>query len=322
MIESIERSALLGAQHPVALFSNGLGDHLLSLPALRAISRLFPRVLTLVCQPGARRLFFSDISLRAVCESGMRIDSGARNFDAYLVSQEVKECDLLISCNPWHSVAVDRLLQLLSPGSSIGFFPAFRVCIPLDYGKHAADLAFDIPKYVDPSLDIAEFSAPPAIVRGADALANSICKLLPSSVRILIVHTETKPEKMWPADRFVHTLDAFLGRHGDFVAVVIDFEDRQLDTGRFASRVYPCPGLSLEVKFEIIRRAHLFLGIDSCMLHAADLFRISGVGLFASTNCHEFGFRFSRHVHVVGKPDMGSIEETHVIDALERLLGD
>jgi hypothetical protein len=232
----------------------------------------------------------------------------------------VKGCDLLISFNPWHSPAVDHLLEYLSPISSVGFFRGFRICLPLDYGKHAADLAFDVPKYFDSTLEIEDFSGPPAIVLGADALVDSIIRMLPASVRTLVVHTETKPQKMWPGDRSVHTIDTFLERHREFVALVLGNEDQQLDSGHWGNRVIPCAGLSIEAAFALIKRADLFLGVDSCMLHAADLFRIPGVGLFGTTNCHEFGFRFSRHFHVVGNAGMESIQETNVVTALEGLL--
>src|ERR1043165_186560 len=101
-MESLKRSHLLRAHHPVVFFSNGLGDHLLSLPAIRALCQLFPDALTLVCQQRARSLFFSDLSFRRVYGGELHASS-ARLFDPRAVYQEIRECDLLISLNPWHS---------------------------------------------------------------------------------------------------------------------------------------------------------------------------------------------------------------------------
>ena len=57
---------LASAERPVALFCNGLGDHLLTLPAIRAMAHIFPGRLRLACLPGSRELFYSDLPLGPV----------------------------------------------------------------------------------------------------------------------------------------------------------------------------------------------------------------------------------------------------------------
>jgi len=66
----------------------------------------------------------------------------------------------------------------------------------------------------------------------------------------------------------------------------------------------------------IVEEADLFLGVDSCMLHVADLNRIPGVGLFGPTSAKTFGFRFSEHKHIDGNGRMSHISEEAVIRAL------
>jgi hypothetical protein len=65
------------------------------------------------------------------------------------------------------------------------------------------------------------------------------------------------------------------------------------------------------------------------MLHAADLYRIPGVGLFGTgkiksgtTNFkyRQWGFRFSRHRHVWDPRGMEHIREETVLHELESLL--
>src|SRR6266516_2903876 len=112
---------MIEALQPVAIFGNGLGDHLLILPALRALAELFRGRLTLVCMPGARNSFFSDLPLRSVCEAHMNKVNGGRVFDAQAVATAVGTTDLLLSLNPWHSSSMSRLLELLTPRHSIGF---------------------------------------------------------------------------------------------------------------------------------------------------------------------------------------------------------
>lgn len=309
---------MLDVDDPVVFFNNGLGDHFLNLPALRATASLFPGRLTLICGAGSRQVFFSDLPLRAVCEVEIRSSPAGRVFDAHSVAQAVKCCDFFLSLNPWHSPAVDQLLDALAVGRSIGFFPAFRTRLPLDFQKHSAELAFDIPRYLDPSLELETFSDPPPLSPASIAFAQALRSKLAKSDHILIVHNETQSEKMWPWSRFEQVLNTFLERHPTFYILVVGRKDPPLQTGHIIS----CAGIPLEYAFALVQEADLFLGIDSCMLHAADFFRIPGVGLFGPTNCAEFGFRLTHHRHVCGWETMESIQERDVLDALESLLAE
>jgi ADP-heptose:LPS heptosyltransferase len=69
----------------------------------------------------------------------------------------------------------------------------------------------------------------------------------------------------------------------------------------------------------LVGTADLFVGIDSSMLHAADLARVPGVGLFGPTRAAEWGFRFAPHRHV-DRTTMADITVDAVLDALEELV--
>jgi hypothetical protein len=64
---------------------------------------------------------------------------------------------------------------------------------------------------------------------------------------------------MWGASRFRQDLDKFLARYPEFIAL----------------------DLPLPVAMAVIRDSDLFLGVDSCMLHAADFFRLPGKSAFS-----------------------------------------
>src|SRR5205085_1180534 len=134
------------------------------------------------------------------------------------------------------------------------------------------------------------------------------------------VHAETKAKKMWPLDRLERLLKHFLSRHPEFVVFVLGRENPDLDVGEHNEQVIPCGGLPFAVSLSLLASVDLFLGVDSCMLHGADLFRVPGVGLFGPTSCVEFGFRWSLHHHVCGQATMETIHERDVLDALEDLL--
>ena len=212
------------------------------------------------------------------------------------------------------------LLASLNPARSIGFFPEFQVALPLNYRKHTSDLAFDLPAYLDPSLRLEDFAAPPRFPAEAGAIASRIRDLLSPSMRVLAVHPETAINKMWPPERFVADFDAFLAKHPEFVAMVISQGTQGLDGGRYGSRVIPCAGLPLAVAFHLVAQADLFLGVDSCMLHVADFFHVPGVALFGPTSSREFGFRLGPHRYVNGNGTMDSIQVSSVVEMLESLV--
>ena len=315
---------MLDALHPVAIFANGFGDCLISLPALRAAASFFKGRLTLVCPPGIARLFFSDLTLGVICGCEMRQVPQGRAFDADELSKRLMGCDLLLSFNStWHSPDVDRLLALLSPAASVGFFPSFQIVLPRVPDKHSADLAFDVTQRLKPSSRLEDFAAPPVFPSKAHQLARQMRGLVPAGARVLVVHADTKPEKMWPAERFVAVLDEFLEHHPDFITFVVGSCRLPLDAGRHGKRVFLCYELPLPVSLALVGEADLFLGVDSCMLHAADLFRVPGVGLFGPTNCAEWGFRIGPHRHVCGDDHcIQRVSVPDVLDALESLLAE
>lgn len=274
---------MIDASQPVAIFGKGLGDHLLTLPALRALAGLFHGQLTLVCMPGARKSFFSDLPLRSVCEVPMNSINGDRTFDAEAVATEVGTTDLLLSLNPWHSSAMSLLLELLGPRHSIGFHAGFDKGLPLDYSKHSAELAFDIPLHLDKALRLEDFAGPPAVSMSAWRRARALRSLVPTSMRVLAVHADTGiwtrsgshafgadvapsrvlGSKMWPVERFVQLLDEFLYRHPDVVVFVVGGENLHLDQGNCGSRIIPCCGLPIDTTLALVGQSDFFIGVDS-----------------------------------------------------------
>jgi ADP-heptose:LPS heptosyltransferase len=303
----------------VVIFSNGIGDHLLNLPALRALAALFPGRLTLLCSTGAGQTFFSRLPLRAVIEADMQRAEGGKSFDAESLARAVVPCDLLLSLNPWHSGSMDRLIALLEPEQSIGYFPAFQVSLPRDYSKHSAELAFDVPRFLDPSLQLDDFTEAPTFPPHHRDQAQRIRRVFPADLRVLTVHADTRPEKMWASARFARLLTAFMNRHPDFIVFVIGptEPDFVYDEQR---PIFSCCGPPVATAMCLVAESDLFLGVDSCMLHAADLLRVPGVGLFGPTNCNEWGFRFGPGRHVCGGGSMENITEDAVLRALEDLL--
>jgi hypothetical protein len=305
---------------PAAIFGNAIGDHLLTLPALRALAGLFPSRLSLICMPGSRRKYFPDLRLRSVCEIHMPSRGGKeRVFAAARIPRRIGKCDLFLSLNPWHSRSVDRLLELLSPNLSVGYSPSFQVALPDDRTAHRADWAFGVASYLDPRLRLEDFAYAPQLPAHCRQRVRRFLRWSAPHKRILAVHTETKAAKSWPPERFSKVMQSFLAGHPDFVVLVVDFQKWKPAGGEFRDRIIQSPHLPLPYAFSMVGESDLFLGVNSCMLHAADLFRVPGVGLFEPGGDGRWGFRFSRHRHVTHACGVRNIREPEVLDALESL---
>jgi ADP-heptose:LPS heptosyltransferase len=270
--------------------------------------------------PGYRRTFFADLPLRSVLEVKMSGRKLPRTFNAAAAARRIGKCDLLLSLNPWRSVSLDRLVRLLAPKLSIGFSPAFHVALRKRLTQHAADEAFRVPARLDPGLRLNDFAFPPRLPSRVRPRIRQFLKATAPGKRILAVHNETTANKIWPPHRLSRLLAAFLERHPDFVVFILDFRKPKLSLPNFNDRAIHSSALPLVYAFGVLRECDLFLGADSSMLHAADLFRVPGVGLFGPTDPRRYGFRFSPHRHIHSRSGMKHIPESAVLAALESLL--
>jgi len=313
---------LLDAKYPVAFFINGLGDNIINLPALRALAKIFQGRLSFICSGKESPCFFNDLPLRRQIRISVVNTGQGCEFDFENILEQVGNCDLFISLVPWCSSSLTQLVEKLRPVISIGFFPSYDIEIPLDFNKHSADLAFDIVRCFDPTLRIRDFTTSPAYPNAALAEARSFLDMLPPGTRTLALHADTVPKKMWDAGNFTKALDIFLSFHKDFMALLVGHTRQPLDSGSRGDRVIPCYGLSLSVSLSLVSQVNIFLGVDSCMLHAADFARVPGVGLFGPTRAEEFGFLVGPNITIQSQGAMEQIEVDEVCDALNSIIAD
>jgi len=323
---------LLAARYPFAMFSMAIGDHLTTLPALRALAESFDGRLSLICNKGAREAFFSDIPLLAVYEiQNKTIRFGESDaalpvsvtFDVDSLARQIDECDLFVSLNGWHSPSIDELMGKLSVTDSIGFFSSFKIHLPYSHDTHVIDTKFQIPQCLNPLLRLDAYSDAPAVPREILQWAEAWRARLPPEVKVLAVHAETRPERMWPVERFVRTLDQFLSHHSAVVVLAVGTKELGLSEIKYSRQFVSCYNLPLHCAMSLVGVTDLFMGIDSSMLHVADLFRVPGLGLFGPSSYAEAGFRFAPSRHIQARDQtMASIAENDVLDALESLFKD
>jgi ADP-heptose:LPS heptosyltransferase len=317
-------NSLLEANKPVAFFFNGIGDHVLNLPALRALAKAFKGRLTLLYVSAKQEFFFRGLPDACHIPIDLRFGTSGRRrtFDAQKVADQITGCDLFISLVPWISQSLIELLDKLKPEVSLGFFPNYSLHLPLDFNKHSADLAFDIVQRITPNYKFEDFAQPPIYPEEEREKTRRIKELLPRGTRVLAVHDDTDPSKMWDAASLARALDLFLDEHRDFVALMIGSSDCSLEAGIHEDRIIPCGGLSLANSCCLVSSADLFLGVDSCMLHVADFSRVPGVGLFGPTQSYEFGFRVGPNITIQANESLSEIQPEQVYLALESLLAE
>ncbi len=312
----------LRAEHPLAFFINGYGDNYLNLPALRALSRLFEGRLTLVCKQGPHLFCFEDLEVNRKITLKARFDGEHYQFDAEAAAAEIGKCDLFVSLVPWYSPSLSNLLGAWGSIPSIGFFENYTHCLRLDYDKPSADLAFDVVRSLRPDYRIDDFLEPLRYPTERRQDVHEIFSILEPGTRTLSVHMDTLSHKTWDETRWVESLDAFLDKHPEFVVLLVGRPERPVDTERWhnAGRIIPCYGLSLSSSCCLVAESDFFIGIDSCMLHVADMARVPGVGLFGPTNVKEFGFYIGPHIMIQGDGSMEKITVDMVTGALDQIV--
>lgn len=299
---------------PTVFFANGIGDAILALPALRALAQHFQGRWQLVVPEPMGRLLFNELPATPLLE--IPVKGIEKRFDPDAAATRLAPCSDFAALVPWINDDLRRLPQLLDAQGAIGFFPDYQTHLPRDYGKHTAHLNFDVVHHFNPDLRLEDFLAPPRLPPQDLARAASILKHIPNDHHILAVHADTAREKMWVDDHYANVLRPFLERFPKTYVLVVGITDIGLSA--LDTRVVPCFGTTLGVSLALVAAADCFLGVDSSMLHAADFFRVPGVGLFGPTDPNEFGFLVGPHLHVRG-PEMAAVPVDAVLEALMRM---
>ncbi len=308
----------------VACFLNARGDHLLSLPALRALADACRRRgdrFVLVARRGYSGIFFRDVRADLVVEVDAVYHEDAYRFDTTRVLRDLldqRPATTFVSLNPWHGADLEQLVDGLRPDVSIGFAPYFDVALPLDFRRHSSDLAFDVVRALDPQAALEPWATPPMLPPDAVATAVTLRRALGDRL-LLVVHPDSKEAKGWTREAWTALVDDWLARHPRGVVFDVGLGDGLLWSRCSAEdRILAGLGLELGDALAVVAAADRFVGVDSCFLHAADLARVPSIGLFGPTDPHEFGFRWAPHRHLVA-PDLVALPGAAAIEALVEL---
>ncbi len=312
------------AKRPCLIFSNGLGDHFMILPTLRAISLIFKGELSVIVQKFSfvPDIFF-EINLKEIIEIDFFDEGDNSGFNVESLAPQIINCDFLISLNTWESKETLEILSILNIKNSVGFHRGFSKIIPYDTNKHYIDANFDVALLLDKNLKIEDFSYKPNVGRGFQDLQLKLKSILPKNFRTLVVHTETLKPKMWSEKKIIHLLDKLLEKYPDIGVILVDQKQINFNGAKYKDRIsgFKNDELSFRVACGFTSIADFFLGIDSVFLHVSDFYRIPSVGLFGPTSSVQFGLRYCKHKHVNSTTNsMSEITVETVFQAMESLI--
>jgi ADP-heptose:LPS heptosyltransferase len=304
---------MLGATCPVVVYSDGIGDTIMSLPTLRVLSKLFGHRLTLIG---------SQISIDILKAEEIGSTFVERPQDPRDLVDAVANCDLLITADPDVEAEFSRCVrEIFKPRWSSGWSQHHDIILPFAPFLNFVDETFKMAMLFDSSALIEEYSAPPQFACNELDFADSIGREIGEEFRILGVHYDTSLPKAWPRQIWIRYLEEFLSKNEDFIALAVGAQNLELDKGRFRDRIVSCHGLPLAKSMALVALAELFVGVDSGMLHVADFFRVPSVGIFGPTDPRRWGCRFTRHRHVVApSKNLRYLKHQEAIFATESLL--
>lgn len=285
----------------VVFYCNGLGDALMTLPALRALAAHYRDQLVLICSDVDHRVLFQhNLKVRTHCIE-VQYHAGGHTFGVAAALAAVPRCGLLIRLVPWQSPSLQALAQAWQ-APSIGCFSDCETTVTWLKSRHAVNNAFAIVQRLNPQAALTSFDQPPLLSDHAFQLADKVMALMPNRAELIAIHPESRPEKTWPSDAWRRFLDGFLAQRPRAVVLVLSRAATGLDSGPYAERICACAGLPLEAVYALVARCALFIGVDSCLLHAADAFRIPSVALFGPSDPREFGLFWAAHRLLRAKP--------------------
>ncbi len=294
------KPAAEGRQESVVVFcADGLGDHILSIPAMNALAAGLGTRVTLVTRDGMTRLFYSGCAFTSVIEVPMSAMEHGWEFDSV---RAAAGCPVAASCVvlvPYSSVALRSWLSIIAPRDIAWGHKALA-----EYAGDSTGAAHQVDRMIGLVRPVLGLTVPAMDLTWAlpeEAWTWARCQksgLTGGSKRLLVMHFETGGAKCLVPEEVTALVSHLHTALNDWSLVLVSeavpaYRDKLLECG-----AHTIAGNTLERVFALVRSADAFLGCDSCMLHAADLGGVPSIGMFRSTNPAQWGLRFASGMNI------------------------
>jgi len=292
------------ARAPLLLAHGLAGDLLMAVPALRAIGRRYGFDRSLVCgtEPehaavlraaGFTRLHPTLFRTRDLRPGETLAIPSEWGMDLEAVLPLAQGCDWVINAVDSSGPVFSELMQRTGLPSA-GFHADAELHVPFDERPaHVFDRYFRLAQAVCGSdVQLNDYAWFPHRAGAADIRRQVREATGPG--RLLALHADTKPDKMWPVPHWAAWLQKLWQHEPETQVLLLGYP--AIPAVHYAAdmRLHDVRDLPLTVNYEIAGMVDQFIGIDSCMLHAADLCRVPSVALFNGMYSPlDFGLRFA-----------------------------
>ena len=303
-------------EHIVLVFCNGIGDAFMALPALRALRRVFTKKITLICCQSHENWWYDELHFDEVLPFDFDVSNQRINFEVNYAYKQIKHVDIVISLLTDKSESLEQLIELWKPKWTAGMFGSHDFVLKCYKDLNMFCACFELMKLIDSSIVITDFAYPIIIPKPALHTAKLFLNhIIRNNTKILCIHMETKPEKMWSKNSWQQLLNQVLVTLPNYKILIIGLkEDSSID--KDDKNIISFFGFNLALIAAMLTCADIFIGVDSCMLHLADLAKIPSIGLFGPTDPKRFGCYFTngRNIHSANK-----MMDMKVADVLQEL---
>jgi hypothetical protein len=282
-------SLIAAAQRPLATLYALSGGVLMAVPTLRALGERFTfEQVVVACSPSIehvgilRSIGFTQIHplLAPVAAPATGDQPCTQTFHIEPLLSLGRDCDLLINLtlNEFGGDSFSALARQIGI-PSIGFHAEADHVIGTRVHMHEMDRFFEAHRVFDRRAHLSGFArfphrpdAGPLWTRLREAIGPR---------RLVALHADTKGNKMWPIEHWADWLQRLWEAEPDTQVALLG-HPASAAASAFATddRLHDCRDLPLTANFEVVAMADVFVGVDSCMLHAADLCRVPVVGIF------------------------------------------
>jgi ADP-heptose:LPS heptosyltransferase len=294
---------------------NGIGDHVMNLPALRLLAQYAPRPVCIVAGDVPAAFLYQEPDVHSQILMHFSPGRYAHVFDP--TSPRLSHrFEYFVSLATWDAPAIHTLKERSGARSTLGLFSGFSV-------RSEADDAHDIHRLVvlampfAPGARLEDSTAPCVFARDTQSLRAT---MVPRGRRLLVIHPDTRLEKMWLIERYDPLVRAFLDGAQHWHAAILNLPSARLPRAIQTRRLHSVTGATLAESMKLVPGADLFLGIDSRMLHVADLCRVPSVALFGATTARQFGFILGDNIytHNLVARNLQALNVTPVLMSLQR----
>lgn len=254
-----------------AIFSNGIGDAVLTLPAIRALMQGLPEARLIVSRSPAIQEIFDEFRERIVAlDFTENHEFSPKDLDLIM-----HKFDRIAFYTTWRNASLEEWISNnRNRTPSTGLLDCFsRQVSPRE--DHYFYRYGDISKAMGVDFDLKDFTYPHTSLSW-DNFDPRFGESFSKFGKYLVIHPDTKAYKCLEGRFWEELVDAILDAEPDCKIIGVGRDVGKFITKRERVTLSP-PNFSLSTF--LVSNAERFIGVDSCFLHYADLQRIPSLAL-------------------------------------------